>query len=346
MLAELEEALLSHWDRTAIGAPPPRSLSFMSIAGRVESAATTLLAFDDQARRPLLAVKIHRAGDAAARVHAEAAVLGELARIPDVARSVPVVIHAGEVAGRWVLVQTVLDGIPMSGTGRRAAGDTALALAWLERLQRARPARSDQGLLGEIERAIDGLQATFPLTPRERDYLGSIDIARAAACGAVLEHGDFAPHNILAGSSRVAVIDWTDGRTVGVALHDAFFFATTVHALRGSTDGTYPAVLHAFGRAFLDAGPDRERCLGSIRRHAAAVGVDPRALDPLFGVFLVRVAGAEADRLRAAHERGSWSSFALQVAVAERLDAERVVEAQPWIRFFRMAAAHGAVFGG
>jgi phosphotransferase family enzyme len=341
VLAELEQTLVSAFDRAGLGALP-RPLTFMSVAGRVESAATTLLASGGHARRPLAAVKVHRSADAGARVRAEAEILGELARMPDLAPTVPVMLFAGEVAGRWSIGQTVLGGTPMRDSGTR---DTALALGWLERLHHARPPRVDQGLHAEIERAIDAVRDTFPLDPREREYLGSLDVARVVACGSVLEHGDFAPHNILVGSGDVGVIDWTDGRTAGVALHDALFFATTVTALRGSTDGTYSGVLKAFARGFLDPGPYREACLGSIKRHAARVGVDPSALDALFGVFLVRVAVSEGERLRAAHERGSWSSFALQVAAAERLDPARIAEAQPWLHFLRMVAAHGAVFG-
>ncbi|HUG56105.1 MAG TPA: hypothetical protein VMJ92_03430, partial [Candidatus Limnocylindrales bacterium] len=81
-----------------------------------------------------------------------------------------------------------------------------------------------------------------------------------------------------------------------------------------------------------------------LERHAAAIGIEASTLDALFGIFLVRVAVAEATRIREAHQRGSWSSFALQVAAAERLGPDRVAEAQPWIGFFKMAAAHGSVF--
>lgn len=315
----------------------------MTVAGRVESAATTLLAFDGRSPDPVLAIKIHRAKDAGARVHAEAEVLEELARIPEIGPSAPRAVFAGQIAERWVLIQTALGGTPMSGT---ASGDPTLALAWLERLHRARRPREDGGLRAELERTIDDLRATFELGPRELEYTSSIDLDRAASLGAVLEHGDLAPHNILIGPRGVSVIDWTDGSVAGVALHDAFFFATTANVLRASTDGTYDGLLGAFRRAYLGAGNARDRTVRPLQRHAAAIGIEPTMLDVLFGIFLIRVAVAEATRIRAAHQRGSWSSFALQVAAAEGLGPERVAEAQPWIGFFRMVAAHGPVFRG
>lgn len=310
----------------------------MPVAGRVESAATTLLAFDGGAPAPVLAIKIHRAPGAGARVSAEAEVLAELARIPDLAHSVPRVIFAGQIADRWVLIQTALEGTPMPGTHGNLAFD------WLERLQRRRPPREDSGLRPRLQRTIDALRDTFDLSPRELEYTSSIDLDRAASFGAVLEHGDFAPHNLLLGPGGVGVIDWTDGSVAGVALHDAFFFTTTANVLRASTEGTYDGLLNAFRRAFLEVGPERDRTVPTLQRHAAAIGIEANALDALFGIFLVRVAVAEATRIREAHQRGSWSSFALQVAAAERLGPDRVAEAQPWIGFFKMAAAHGSVF--
>lgn len=336
MLDELSDRLLATWDVSRCG-PIPRLLGYLGIAGRVESASLTLLVFGDARPRPLLAVKVWRDADGGPLVRSEADLLSRLAGIPDVARSVPRVVLADRIGGSWVLAQTALRGGPLAGSER----DVAPALDWLERLHRAERPAAGGALRARIALAFNELRGSFEIDGGTDDYLRSIDVERAVACGAFIEHGDFTPHNVLRDARGLGVIDWSEAHTSGIALHDALTFLTTAHVLRTRTSGGIAEMTATFARTFLDDGEARESVRAALHRHAIALAVDRGAIDALFGIYLVMTAVAEAGRMRRAHARGSWSLLALRMAADEGLGPERIVEAQPWIRFLRAVAARG-----
>lgn len=335
MIAEVDARIRAAWQPALLG-PPPRALRYLGVAGRVESATTTFLAFGDGAR-PVLAIKVHREAEAGPRVHGEAAILAALARRPGIAGSVPRVLLADRVGAAWMIVQTVLDGAPMAGTD----DDASSAIAWLERLHAADRRESEDALRGRVAEALSEIDRSFDLSARERRYLGSLDVERAVRCGAFLQHGDFAPHNILRTERSLNVIDWSDATIAGAALNDALLFLVTSTVLRTRRRGGMAELTAAFAHSFLDDGPARDRVRALLRQHARATGVDATAIDALFGVFLATTAAAEAVRIRRAHARGSWSLFTLETAAAEGIGPDRLVEAQPWIRFIRLVADRG-----
>lgn len=342
MLPELTDRLIAVWPDLPIDVPRPRGITYLGVAGRAEGGTTTFLAFGDAGDRPLFVAKIHREREAGERVRREARLLDELrADRPDLATSVPAVLMADRIAGTWVIVETALTGRPMvvRGGASAAALERAVRVArgWLERVHTGAH-RVTEG--PHLRARLDEFRDMFRLDAVSEAYLRAIDVEAATTCGWFLEHGDLAPHNLLLRDGDIAVIDWTDARSDGLALQDLFFFLAT-YATRAWASPGARGLDRGFARAFLEDGPARTAVRREVLAHSAAVGVDAQAIGPLLDLFLVERSLEEGHRLRAASARGSWPLVTLHLAAADGIDLGQVAEAQPWIRFFRATAEAG-----
>jgi hypothetical protein len=207
------------------------------------------------------------------QILAEAAWLKRLARCPGLAARVPAVTGAGEtLLGRPYFVMRAVIGEPVPGAFgadhsdllRHIAGaDTRIEL-WEE-----------TPLFRAIETRLARLAAS------NRDGLQSLREGWSSACRALagrrvplcLNHGDFAPWNLLRTDRRLIAVDWEYAQPRWNPLGDFFHF----HLISSALDGSLRK-----GRI------RRDRLLADASRHAADVfALDAGLAPPLLVVYLV-----------------------------------------------------------
>ena len=214
---------------TVSDALPDGARILLVTPGFVESRHVVGLVLDRRGRlRSVLKVP-RSVRDDHAVVH-EATVLRRLAEAaPGLLGTTPSVVACATVGSRRVLLETPLDGQPLTHARARSdAAARASALGWIEALP-VTGERAGADLLGTLlEPRLVRLEA---LLPAGHDLHGTIAATRDAVAPlhgrtlpTVFEHGDPAHPNILVleggPGSRVGLVDWELGFERGVVGHD------------------------------------------------------------------------------------------------------------------------------
>ncbi len=256
--------------------------------------------------------KLPRLADDDGGIQREAAALRRAAELG--ATGVPEVL-AIRGAPSPVLVETALDGVVIASREVRAGSVAAIdeVDAWTRILAGA-PSRRQvplrtlwapalERIAGELAPGTPLHVAIAGLAERTSRVLGALD---DVAVPTVLEHGDFAPPNLLRlRDRRLGVVDWEVADPDGLPLGDLLFFAAFAaeeaggHGAASGSTRLPPAVLAA------------------IERQAAHLGIDPNLIPALRVAMWARWADRQLarfidraipleDRLPARHVR-SWS---------------------------------------
>ena len=363
MLPELTSRIIEDWNGLFPGVDKPGAIHYLGIPGSVEGGTTTFLAFTNEGRKPLFAVKVHRDSDVEERVFNERAVLSYLqTRGGMLATSVPRLILCERIAGAWVLVQSILDGRPMVAPMTRDGGpelkdavaNIQLAADWLAQLHavtRDYAAASPVLLVQDGLKTIEEFSTTFDLSPSEQDYLKRIGdgLGPASSGGGFVQHGDFCRHNILISRNssgvKIGVIDWTDSKRAGFPLHDLFFFLTTYYQQVRKHTGI-KGFIRAFEDTFLNRNPYSMIVKRRLADHCQQVGVDITTVETLFAMFLLERAVFEFRQVMRCSRRGGLPRFTLYLAALENLDYHQAMRAQLWVHFFKTLVARRGDFIG
>jgi aminoglycoside phosphotransferase len=252
------------------------------------------LVLAEETGRPALVAKLPRlAGDGVA-LSREAAGLAAVRRALGETSSVPRLIAHFTDQQHPLLVETAIDGRPLSpaAIARDRDGSIEPAVAWLERVARTSArdtSREDDEarFRALIERPLQGLAAGDPadatLAALVERTLEALAPLRGARLPLVLEHGDTShPNLLLRRFGDLAVVDWELADPDGMPGHDLGFFL--VYAA-GAT-----RILHD---AFFGADAWAWRWWG---RYLSALDLDPQLGGRLWLASCARAVAVGAER--------------------------------------------------
>lgn len=252
---------------------------------------------------PTGVVKVTRSAMHAGRLENETAVLERLAALPVAAGRAPVPWFSGRHAGRALLGESLMDGVPFASRARwdPACPGLADALSWLTELGAATrvpvPAAAVSVALLDL---LDRYVAAHPSEPHETAHLRSRFAALAridAPIPTVLLHGDPGIWNLLAdGHGRTVFLDWESAEPDGLPLWDLLTFARSYAVAASRRDGVRDR-LEGAARHLLEPSPLGDRLRAAITEYCDTVGVPPSAVEALtYGCWVYR-ATKEATRL-------------------------------------------------
>lgn len=298
MFQALDEHVRECWGALAPGVPPPRRLHFLKLSFEdypPPGTSLVILAFADDANRPVAAVKAARDPEGDAGIRAEAERLEMVQRLlpAELARVAPRLLRQGQVNGREFFLSTALGGeqeLHHTWGARRARGCEARlesALRWA--LDATRGAPAEPIGLGEWlgiatpERALEALGCT---DVERRALMPHLQRAWEIAWPAGFVHGDFFPGNLLFQRGGISgVVDWSFAVARAPVFVDVLTYelSFSVHALGASLALEREAVhaLRPFERARQElAGQGAETGLGSPARLAVLLACALRGVGP------------------------------------------------------------------
>ena len=352
--------MLANWPSYFPEVPAPSAIRYLGIPGSPEGGTATFIALGEPGGRPLFAVKVHRGLHEKERVRNETDALSLLhAQGGELAASVPRVIYAGLIGCRWVLVQSMLKGRPMSTlldtAGRpdieEAGRHFALASEWICRVHEGTQKTSAKALASvrwNLVRAISDFDCCFALSGEERAALKRLEegIDDLLRVGLVLQHGDFCRHNILVGDRRhpsIGVIDWTFARLLGLPFHDLFFFFSGYFS-QVRRDLGPETFLRIFEYTFLERNSYSKLVKLEVERYCGRLRLDLNQVADWFTIFLVEQAVFELRQtLVCAREFGLPRFVVYLGSAAGRAYTDALTE-QIWFRYFRRFVADRSAF--
>jgi hypothetical protein len=275
--------------------------------GDYDSQKVLVLLAAPGAAAPSGLVKVTRSSAHADRLDNEAAILERLGGLPLATGRAPAVWFRGRHAGRSILGESMVDGVPFASRARWAPNCPYLddALGWLTELGIATrapvPAASvSVALLTLLERYA----AIHPVTPPETTVLQERFAAMdtiAAPIPTVLQHGDPGIWNLLVDvDGRTVFLDWEAGEPDGLPLWDLLYFFRS-YAVATSRRAGVRDRLEAASRHLLADSPLGQRFAGAVATYRDRVGVPAEAIEPLVYGCWVHRALKEATRLAPGH---------------------------------------------
>lgn len=350
MLNELTSHLLDDWDRLFSDKQRPDKIRYLGIPGSVEGGTTTFLAFDGHQPKPFCSVKLHRHPNEDDRAQNELAVL-ETIRKGSVAESVPRSILGEKIGHSWVLVQSILEGAPMTvsltSDGRPEISSTQKNSVhvsdWLLRLQQETVSHAEQPkekLIRRLTQTTEEFLSLFDLSTTEKESaVASVDAMRAfLSSGVSVQHGDFCRQNILVDQQRgktcLNIIDWTDSQPEGAPLHDLFCFLSTYFLQVRKTAGIRGFV-SVFEELFLSCNPLSDLLANQLVAHSRQVGCPTDGIRHLMTLFLIEQSMFEYHKLLKYSQRGGLPRFTLYLASLGGKSYQEALKEQLWIYFFR-----------
>lgn len=209
-----------------------------------------------------------------------------------------------EVAGRHVLVQTALDGVPMTAVVRSAlhpraalARSVAASCGWLTDFQAAtRTSRtSPLASLAALERHLPALTGTLRTEQRAAVDRLARDAARfdGLPVPVTSRHGDLWPGNVLVRGRAVGVVDWEHYRDASDPLRDLWFLLLTcAHAYPWPARGR-PGPDGAGVRAFVERGWFSALARQAVHAQLRALGLPEDAAAVLVFTSMAELADAQ-----------------------------------------------------
>ena len=362
MLPQLTDSILEGWGDHFHNEAKPNSIDYLGLPGSVEGGTTTFLAFGDKSKKPIFAVKIHRDLDAMKRVHNERDVLNSIntSGNQSLLSSVPRVILCKSICGRWLIVQSILEGMPMkaaldkNGNSDLETATTNMLLVheWLVQLhsmsRNVSHTEHDNYKYNSLKQ-VEAFRRIFDLTQDEKVFLKKIedDFKDVSKFGAFIKHGDLCRQNILIRNdkdgSNVGVIDWTDSMSAGPPLYDFFFFISTYYLQVRKTLGV-EGFEEAFKRTFFERNSYSLMVKQQILGYCDTLRIDVRSLGTLFGIFLIEQSVFEYNKLLRFSKNGGLPRFTIYLALARNKNFSEALKEQLWIYFFRIFAKNFQTF--
>ena len=303
--------LVDSWDRLHLHRfGRPEELEGVLVTPRFLASAHVVSIFVDRATaRPVLVVKAPRAPHGEPALAREAENLRALReKWPECGDSVPELLAFERHEGTPLLLETGLDGSPLTPASLRRAPEAGLRaiLEWVAALgaHTAQVGDHREAWVRSVARPLDAWEPWFP--DHSTDRALAIQTRRLTSALAqhpvplVVEHGDLsAPNLLLDRSGGLQVVDWELAEPSGLPAVDLFFALQFVASARARATSTRDHA-RAFGAAFF--GPDAW-ALPHVDRYAVALGLPPRMLTPLFLAACSRWATRLPERWQAAGAR-------------------------------------------
>lgn len=352
MLPQLTEYLLNAWPSSLSSFKRPNAIHYLGVFGSVEGGTTTFLAFLDQSEKPAFVVKIHRNKAAEKRALNEYSVLQKLQSIDDsIAASVPQLVLCEKISDCWIIVQTIVEGIPMTATLNREAipaADSArknvtLAADWLgvlDQFSRRKDKKSQDSVLNNGQSLLQEFSSVYPLSSSEERFLHKIDdsLSHLSSFGTTLQHGDFCRHNILVDKKKsdtfINIIDWTDAQLEGFPTHDLLFFLST-YFLQIRKHPGMNGFIKAFEISFFSENSYSLLIQNSLREFCHQSNIPSPSIRTLFSLLIIRQSLHEYKKLVSFSKEGGIPRFTLQLAISEGKTFTEALKEQIWVYFFR-----------
>jgi len=344
MLPQLSEYLLGKWNDFLPIMKKPKKISYLGISGSVEGGTTTFLAFLDRNEEPSFVVRILRNPRGKALFLKERDMLLYLAGLGSfLGNSTPRLILCNEIAGKEVLVESVLKGkpmaLPMDKEGIPKIEQTRinfeLVSDWLLRFNKeTKEKMPNQNQFIEIVRnMINEFQKIFPLSKEEINYLEqTAETAKNLKnIDLFLSHGDFCRQNILVSGLKIGIIDWISTKKSSLPLYDFLFFLTNYYLQERKGYGI-ESYIQAFQNTFFSPNPYSNLVRKALRGYCQKLGIDSSLILFFLTMFLVEKAVSEYREMVNLSEEGFIPRFALYLEL--RKDYQEALKEQIWIYFF------------
>lgn len=203
----------------------------------------------------------------------------------------PLPLALAEHRGHWLLLETAVDGTPLSGhrLARSPRRMWQRVDDWLLGLSSRTATVGEAWHAEQISNPMRRIEHALPATSEERRLFALTESLTHELAGvsmpAPIEHGDlFKTHLTALPSRRLAAIDWELGRAEGLIGADAATFLIDVfRAPTGGLAGDATAL--AYARHFLDAGGVARQWM---QEHLERQGVERRWVDHILLATLAR----------------------------------------------------------
>lgn len=344
MLDQLSSRMLEKWPVIFPGDPKPERLTYIILPGSVENGTVSFLAFKPNSSNPCFAAKARREkGGVSASVNAESAVLARLSA--DTRLSVPRELLRELISGRIVTASAIVPGLPMAApiddAGRpelKAAEEAFVAVSeWLARLQDlgSRSPEICQELIRDGRYQISKLRGIGrPVGVGRLIALVEDNLDALAGPGSVAQHGDFCRQNLLVsggGSGRIlSVIDWSDAKTAGFALHDLFFFLSTYFIQSRRRPGV-EGLLDCFAYTYLEENSYSALVRRCVTAACRTVGLAPHLARPSLARFLIEQSVQEARKVRECMDQGTFPRLTVALSVEFELSYAAARDENFWL---------------
>jgi hypothetical protein len=300
VIPELNQKLVDEWQDYFPTGRPSEGLHYIGLPGSVEGGTATFLGFVGNESAPAFAVKVHRSRDAGPIVARESALLKKMCALGDpLSSTVPRCIYAGRLGGGWVLVQSIVDGRPMScavtSDGmpdiHQSKAQFHLVAQWLKNYDvqtrdlAEADAESGQNMAREL---IESYAKIYVPQGQEKELLLAVGKNLGSISRWQVQHGDLCRHNILMpNANAINVIDWTFCHANSPPLQDLFFFLATYFLQVRRSDGV-EGFLEAFRYTFFEKSPYYESIRECLLDYCKFSKIEPCLMRVLFPIFLVR----------------------------------------------------------
>ena len=281
--------------------------------GDYDSQKVLVLLKPGDERAPTGVVKVTRSTEHASRLENEHAALVRLESLPAAAGRVPRPWFAGRHAGRFLLGESLLDGVPFESraTWRQDCSHLDDALEWLTAYGAAtrREVRAEavaEALLTLVDRyaaiyrssdeEIGTLRRTF-------ERLGGL----GPSLPVVNQHGDPGIWNLLVDpAGRTMFLDWEAAETDGLPLWDLLYLFRS-YAVAASRRSGVRDRLDGAARHMLEDSPLADRLVRAVGAYRNSVGLPVEAIEPLLYGCWVHRSIKESTRLQAGRVHDGFS---------------------------------------
>lgn len=256
---------------------------------------------------PSMIVKITRDPRFNERLVNESNVLRDIAHLePDVRGGAPALLFDTTAWGSVASAQSAISGTDLRDRLRERPELVECVTTWLTGMaQASRTPAGPEEVRACLDEMVDRYGRLYDVPPDVETFLREQVVALASGdVFAVLQHGDPGPWNaLLTPDDTVAFLDWEAGEQRGLPLWDLLYFLRST-SLIVSTRRPWESRRARTKRDLVDGSPFGDVIAEQIRTYVDAVGLDPRAVAPLFHLCWVHRAVKQAGRL-APNQRSS-----------------------------------------
>jgi hypothetical protein len=339
MLPQLGRQLLAKWPQLPVQRAQPRQLSFLGTRTGIGDGYALFMGFCDGDTVPYLMIKIPREPAAVARLQHEWVMLNRLQELgPRMALPIPLAWEP--VGGTRALVTTAPQGRPVTaGNGLRAKAMDQVG-GWLVRFACATRSFQSATVPGrDLEAAAERSNAIFQLSVQETAVIEGwisrwLSLAREGRVSMFAIHGNLNSRNVWCQDDRMTIVNWEQSSLVGLHLDDLFMFMTT-WALPDAGRLPREPYRRAFRATYLSDGPYGDLVCRTIVGYCHALDIPTEGIEPSFGIFVLRAALNEYDRLVAAAERG-YLPLLSDPDHAQRPPYHQALRNQIWVDLLRL----------
>jgi len=345
MLPELTNYLLEKWHDLFVEEKRPQQINYLGISGSIEGGTTTYLGFSNQEERPAFVARILRNPQKLNQFLAERDVLSCFNNLsPLIKNSVPNLILCKRIAGKWVLVESVLEGKPMEvimeEKGIPKLENTKINLSlvkdWLVAFDKEARVKllEPRDFIKEMAEEIKEFQKIFSLSEKEQDFLRkNIKIAESFnAQHSFLLHGDFCRQNILVSGNKINIVDWIFAERSTLPLFDFIYFLITYY-LQKRKDYGLNSYIVAFKNTFFELNPYSGLVKRFLKEYSQELEIDPSFIVLFLTLSLIKKSVSDYKNILDLSKEGFIPRFPIYLGL--KRSYEEALKEQIWIYFFR-----------